>query len=1102
LGDERIQEIYDAQKDEFGHKKSSMTFYKGRIGVGTTEPEGALTVIDEPHALAKFPARAISADDSYVEGDGQIKLSAADGSGYQAFDGLSLSSWVATPTRNTRLSEEVDFGAWLKIESSDPISLKKALITSNPSWTQVGTQTYGGSIDHTTANTHFGRAVACNHDGTRVIAGGYPANSSTGMARVYDWNGSSWTQVGQNLTGDTSGDHFGYTVAISGDGNIIAVGAPYEHGGSVADSGTVRVYYLAGGQWTILPDSGSLTGDLTSNHPDVFLGSTASGYLGLAGTVKLSYDGKTIAMAEPNYDSGGVTNRGRTQVFTYTNGEWSQKGTDFLGVYASEALGRGIDLSEDGNHIILVTDIDGNNSTNGPRAEVYKWNASVSPPAWQLKGPTLGSEVGWGDGYGGNGPGIAISNDGNTIAIGIMFADIAEGGTGTDSGSVEVYHYNASNNTWGPTGSGSGIQASLTAGYKLTKVFDKSGHRFGDSVSLSGDGKRLIVAESHADYGVTNGGRLYTFEYTGDEWILRDMRNTGNTLGRRIGADGRSNGYIGMAGSGQGLAISRDGSTIVGGEHGFGTPASMAGAVRIFNMPSNIKSIWGSNDDVNWTKIVSGPTREEATSNVAGFQFGYNDEIDITNIDNPNYYKYHAIVADAFTQLKDIKLFGVRKQGSSTLHDGALTLTKNLDVPRIGPPLDADDTPRRDRLVVEYNTSTNPTFDGAVRDTSGRGNDGVFYGGASYDATEKALVINGGDQHIITNMNNKGDTDVSISFWIKRTADTDPLQTVVTIGTVTTGKSLAFDIYDDGANIYWWTSGGENIGDNNGALQFPIGKWVHVTGTRTGRTAGYKLYIDGVDWTPNMTQSTGTALTLPDNAQVTIGSRDDGTTYNTEGNISNFKLYDTVLTAQEVKTLYDMGRCDEGGHVVNFSKTRVGIGLGDGEAPQAALDVRGTGKFAGDLYLNEPPVLPQVIGFHAYTTTLNTLSGNSSITNQFDSTYYNYNSCYNTSTGIFTAPVTGLYGVELQLRTKGSYYCVFIEVKSASGAVNALGGRYVINQCESDVTSTNGHRNMAGFIWMEAGGTLKIRTSGGSGDLYVDTGSWSKYVAVLIHKTP
>jgi len=61
-----------------------------------------------------------------------------------------------------------------------------------------------------------------------------------------------------------------------------------------------------------------------------------------------------------------------------------------------------------------------------------------------------------------------------------------------------------------------------------------------------------------------------------------------------------------------------------------------------------------------------------------------------------------------------------------------------------------------------------------------------------------------------------------------------------------------------------------------------------------------------------------------------------------DGSLSQFKLYDTALTAEEVKTLYQMGRCDEGHNVVNFSKTRVGIGLGDGEAPQAALDVRGS----------------------------------------------------------------------------------------------------------------------------------------------------------------
>jgi hypothetical protein len=53
-----------------------------------------------------------------------------------------------------------------------------------------------------------------------------------------------------------------------------------------------------------------------------------------------------------------------------------------------------------------------------------------------------------------------------------------------------------------------------------------------------------------------------------------------------------------------------------------------------------------------------------------------------------------------------------------------------------------------------------------------------------------------------------------------------------------------------------------------------------------------------------------------------------------------------------------MGRCDEGGHVVNFSKTRVGIGLGDGEAPRGALDVR------DEVYINKqvgPLELRQIV---------------------------------------------------------------------------------------------------------------------------------------------
>jgi hypothetical protein len=323
------------------------------------------------------------------------------------------------------------------------------------------------------------------------------------------------------------------------------------------------------------------------------------------------------------------------------------------------------------------------------------------------------------------------------------------------------------------------------------------------------------------------------------------------------------------------------------------------------HMPSNIKSIWGSNDDVNWTKITTAPTREEATSNVAGLAFGYDDRLEFKNLDNPNYYKYHAIVADAFTQLKDVKLFGVRNQGSSTLHDGTLTLTKNLDVPRIGPPLDADDTPRRDRLVVEYNTSTNPVEDGLVQDTSGRGFDGALVGGASYDATEKALRFDGTNDYIETgNIGNPaGESLFSGSFW--------------------------YNPIGPGSDSFVWIGGQEAVGKafivkyNNPNFEFSFygndaifnytlqnGTWYHIAFAYSGGTAssGRRIWVNGVE-VAYTSGASSTALNLDANTELRIGGRVANNNEDLHGSLSNFKLYDTALTASEVKTLYDMGRC-------------------------------------------------------------------------------------------------------------------------------------------------------------------------------------------------
>jgi hypothetical protein len=303
------------------------------------------------------------------------------------------------------------------------------------------------------------------------------------------------------------------------------------------------------------------------------------------------------------------------------------------------------------------------------------------------------------------------------------------------------------------------------------------------------------------------------------------------------------------------------------------------------------------------------------------------------------------------------RLFGTREQGQSVLHDGQLTLTKNLNVPRIGPAFDVDDTPRRDRLVVEYNTTTNPTFGGAVRDTSGRRNDGVFYGGATYDATEKSLTSSGTTGEIrVGSLPTTTITQLSLSFWINPSGNAP----IFYHGYEDIGRRISFSVDASGTGLFFAIS--SNYIRNSACLT--LGRWQHVSVVFLGGSIGtslsdgsavYKLYIDGADKGWNGGLFNAGTLQLENGHPLVLLNDLDGASGTGAIKLSNFKYHDVALTAEEVKTLYDMGRCDEGHHVVNFSKTRVGIGLGDGEAPVGALDVRGVTNFRGAIgYGNQP----------------------------------------------------------------------------------------------------------------------------------------------------
>jgi len=113
-------------------------------------------------------------------------------------------------------------------------------------WTQVGADINGVAI-----NDRSGWIVSLSSDGSILAIGNYTPNpGDLGRVRVYRNVSGTWTQVGASIIGEAGsdatglGDWNGYSVSLSSDGSIVAIGAPGNDGNGF-NSGRVRVYDLS-----------------------------------------------------------------------------------------------------------------------------------------------------------------------------------------------------------------------------------------------------------------------------------------------------------------------------------------------------------------------------------------------------------------------------------------------------------------------------------------------------------------------------------------------------------------------------------------------------------------------------------------------------------------------------------------------------------------------------------------------------------------------------------------------------------------------------------------------------------------------------------------
>ena len=94
----------------------------------------------------------------------------------------------------------------------------------------------------------FGLSVALSADGDTALIGGRDDNGSVGAAWAFTRSGGVWAQQGAKLTGsgETGNGEFGWSVALSADGNTAMIGGQADNG----NVGAAWAFTRSAGVWT------------------------------------------------------------------------------------------------------------------------------------------------------------------------------------------------------------------------------------------------------------------------------------------------------------------------------------------------------------------------------------------------------------------------------------------------------------------------------------------------------------------------------------------------------------------------------------------------------------------------------------------------------------------------------------------------------------------------------------------------------------------------------------------------------------------------------------------------------------------------------------
>ncbi len=335
------------------------------------------------------------------------------------------------------------------------------------------------------AGDNFGFAVAMSGDGNSVIVGAVSDEFSRGSVYASRWNGSQWTESKLTADDGVAGDAFGWSVAMSSDGNSLVVGAILDN----ASQGAAYVYHWNGSQWVEIKK-------LTAS--DGF-GGDQFGY-----SVAVSGDGDAVVVG--SYLGNGA--KGAVYVYRWDGLQWEEAKLTASDGQMGDNFGWSAGMDTTGNSVIVGAYLA--DSAKGS-AYIYGWDGAQ----W-LETKLTASDGLIGDDFGFS---VAMSADANSVVVGAYRAD-------SNKGSAYVFGWDGTQ--WGEI-------------KKLIASDGAVGDDFGISVATSASGNSVIIGAAFDD---SSKGSAYVYFWDGIQWVEQkltaDDGEDGDNFGRSVAMNGDS----------------------------------------------------------------------------------------------------------------------------------------------------------------------------------------------------------------------------------------------------------------------------------------------------------------------------------------------------------------------------------------------------------------------------------------------------------------------------------------------------------------------------------------------------------------------------------